>query len=79
MTTELVPPADPNDAIEQLKARIAELEAELAAARASSTATAGERDAANTQLGQLREQLAELQRPPAPRTERRRDGFYFVD
>jgi ribosomal protein L29 len=77
MTTELIPPADPEDAIAELRARCAELETQLAAERAArstvETTTASE-------LSTLREQLAALQNPaPAPAKKKRADGFFDVD
>ena len=87
MTEELVPTSDPNVAIEELRDRIEQLQAELAAERAART---GDRDqvtaaaaaaaAVTTEIEQLRAQLAEKEAAAAAaRRPRRREGFYYVD
>jgi chromosome segregation ATPase len=65
-----LPPTDPETAIAELRERITELEADLAAERGRSSEASGE-------LTGLRAQLAELQKP-TPKG-KRVEGFFEVD
>lgn len=71
----ILPPADPEEAIERLRARIGELETELATERAG---RAAEKSAGAGELEQLRAQLAALTAPPAPKG-KKLDGLFYVD
>ena len=78
MTVEpesILPTNDPEEAIEQLRARIAELEGELAAERGL---RAADKEGAGAELEQLRAQLVTLT-TPAPPKGKKLDGLFYVD